>query len=245
MTKKSLNVAKLSQQEQLKSLEALFKAQPDVLEKHPKLLELLTFSDPTKGNITSLTSRQSSQLKTQLNELREQTKKLLHNAKHYDQLSSRIFEIIHEIIACTELFDAAKIIVERTPNLFDIDFSSIAVEHDVEVYVQPNIIFDQFLQKSEPYMHVVERLAQGKCLCSDRFPNKVLSFFFEEHADQVGSAAFMPLIGKDNDPKKLFGVLAFASKDKQKFSSQLKGTIHLERLGKTTALSMERIISRK
>jgi uncharacterized protein YigA (DUF484 family) len=255
-----INVAELSKQESLKLIIELFKNNPSVLEEKPELIELLEFSTPKEGNVTSLTSRQSAQLKQQLTEMRDRGQQLLKNAKQYDQLNDKIYSLINATVASDNLLETATIITKETKKLFNIDYASIVStmgrikssdfqqggdneeENNGESNAEDNIIFDASLNKIDSYTHIAERLAQGKCLCSDRFPMHVLDFFFgHQHADQIKSAAFVPLIGKSNKAKDLFGMLCFGSKNKAKFSSKLKGTIHLERLGKITALSIERI----
>jgi len=238
MTKKTIKLSKLSNQDFLKTLTALLKAKPTILESHPELLEYLEFGDPRSGNITSLASRQSAQLKSQLEELRQNIQVLVKNAHHYDVLTSNIYKIINELIACEEVQIATNIIVNNCPALFNIDFVHI---HSKLVTSDPLNSFTKFdpnCINNEAYTHVIERISQGKVLCGDRFPESVLTYFFGDNSTKVKSVAFIPLIGKHTE---MLGVLSFGSINNDKFSSKLKGTIHLERLGKATALTIERI----
>jgi len=241
MAKKTLKISELSAEDHVKTVAALLKSKPDILEKHPELLTQLEFSDPKEGNITSLASRQSDQLKTQIIEMREKTQQLVKNAQHYDTLTNNIYSIINELVACDDLAEATQTIIDKTPDLFGIDFINITTKLDMPSVTDASVIFNKNIIDDEAYSHVAERISQGKCLCSDRFPQSVLTYFFNTNAEAVHSAAFIPLIGKSNDPKDIFGVLAFGSTDKTKFASKLKGTVHLERLGKVTALTIERI----
>jgi len=241
MAKKTLKISELSAEDHLKTVTALLKSKPDILEKHPELLTHLEFSDPKEGNITSLASRQSSLLKTQIAEMREKTLQLVKNAQHYDTLTNNIYSIINELVSCDDIEEATQAIIDKTPDLFGIDFINITTKLDMPSMIDASVVFNKSIIDDEAYLHVSERVSQGKCLCSDRFPHSVLSYFFNSEAENVQSAAFIPLIGRSNDPKDIFGVLAFGSTDKTKFAAKLKGTVHLERLGKVTALTIERI----
>jgi len=163
---------------------------------------------------------------------------LVKNAHHYDVLTSNIYKIINELIACEEVQIATNIIVNNCPALFNIDFVHI---HSKLVTSDPLNSFTKFdpnCINNEAYTHVIERISQGKVLCGDRFPESVLTYFFGDNSTKVKSVAFIPLIGKHTE---MLGVLSFGSINNDKFSSKLKGTIHLERLGKATALTIERI----
>ncbi len=243
-TKKTkVKLSEMTQSDQTRALRALLKAQPDILEREPKLLETLNFSDPKEGNITSLAGRQSERLKDELAKNKRRTQELLENAKHYDALTNKIYDLINDLIACRHSDEVVDAIAAKSPHLFSIDFVEIKGTLPLSDSTLLAEYFAEDIAEHPDYQHVMERLAQGKCLCSDRFPPSVLEYFFSDHSSEVKSVAFIPLIGKDHDPKKTLGVLAYGSKDKRKFSSSLKGTVHLERIGKVTALSLERIAS--
>ena len=243
MKKTTVKVSDLSQKDKTKTLVALIKAQPDILQREPKLLEILTLDNTIKGNVTSIAGRQSEHLKKQLEEHQKKTKKLLDNAKRYDQLTNKIYDLINILLSCKTCEETIQSVIDQSPDLFDVDFVTLRGTLDFKANDDIKALFSSENAENDAYQHVMERMAQGKCLCSDRFPKNVLNFFFSDQVDHIQSVAFIPLIGNGNDPKESFGTLAFASKQKTKFSSKLKGTVHLERLGKATALTLERITS--
>jgi len=240
MSNKTIKLSELSNQDFLKTLTALLKAKPNILEANPQLLEYLEFGDPRSGNITSLASRQATQLKEQLEELRKNIQVLVKNANHYDVLTSRIYQIVNELIVCDNLSTATDIIIESSPTLFDIDFVHIHSKLSAPELINSAVTFNPDCAKDEAYTHIIERVSQGKTLCGDRFPESVLNYFFAANSSLIKSAAFIPLVDKNSD---ILGVLSFGSSNSDKFSDKLKGTIHLERLGKVTALTIERICS--
>ncbi len=236
-----VKISEMSQSDQTRALAALLKAQPDILQREPKLLEILDLDDPQEGNVTSLASRQSERLKDELTKNKRRTQDLLDNAKHYDQLTNKIYDLIYDLMACSKSEEVIDVIAARSPHLFNIEFVEIRGTLGLDDTDNLSDFFNNDIAKDNAYKHVIERLAQGKCLCSDRFPDSVLKYFFTDHSTEIKSVAFIPLIGRDNNPKNAFGILTYGSKEKSKFSSGLRGTVHLERIGKITALTLERI----
>jgi len=241
-TKKRTKVklSEMSQSDQTRALVALLKSQPDILQREPKLLEILSLEDPQDGNITSLVRRQSERLKDELAENKRRTKEFIDNAKHYEVLTQKIYDLIYDLMACTRSEEVIDIIAAKSPPLFGVNFVEIRGTLDLGNIDSLSKYFNHGVAEHDAYQHIMERLAQGKCLCSDRFPDFVLDYFFTDHNAEIKSVAFVPLIGKDNNPKNSFGVLAYASSQQSKFSSGIRGTVHLERIGKISALSLER-----
>ena len=239
--KTKVKLSEMSDADQVRALSALLKVQPDILQREPKLIELLEFGDQQIGNVTSLANRQTQRLKEELSTNKRRTQELLENARHYDELTNKIYALTFDILSFTKNEDLFHTITLKSPNLFEIDYVELRGTLKLADTSSLNNYFHEDLINQYDYRHVMARLAQGKCLCSDRFPESVLEFFFSDQHTSVKSAAFIPLIGQANDPKKAFGILAYGSTDKDKFSSGLRGTVHLERIGKIVALSLERI----
>jgi len=240
-TKMKVKLSAMSEDDRIRALTALLQAQPDILKREPKLIQLLELDDPTEGNVTSLAKRQAERLKNELSQNKRRTQDLIENAKVFDVINNKIYDLIYDLTACLTIDELFDCIAVRSPDLFEVDFVELRGTMNLNQAENLNRFFNPDYSNNLDYQHVMARLAQGKCLCSDRFPVSVLQFFFGEHFDEAKSAAFIPMIGIENDPKQTFGILAFASKDQNKFSSGLRGTIHLERIGKITALSIERI----
>lgn len=242
--KTKVKLSKMSESDQVRALAALIKSQPTIFQKEPKLIEILEFDDQQEGNVTTLANRQTKRLTEELSKNKRRTQDLLDNARHYDQLTNKIYDIIYELLSCHDIDRIVDIITDKSPDLFTVDFvefKSTLIPKKLPKKSNSNKYFDKKFDANHDYQHVMERLSQGKCLCSDRFPASVLEFFFNQQGNETKSVAFIPLIGKDQNPKNAFGILAYGSKDRNKFSSGLRGTVHLERIGKIVALSIERI----
>ena len=234
----------MSEADQVRALSALLKVQSNIFQKEPKLLETLILGDQKIGNITTLASRQTERLKDELNKNKSRTQDLLDNARQFDELTNKIYAFIYELIPCQNINDMLDIVVKRSSDLFDVDFvvfKSTLTVNDLNKAFELTKFFDTSLSSHPDYQHVMTRLSQGKCLCSDRFPLSVLNFFFPDCSSEVKSVAFIPLF--DKNPQDAFGILAYGSKDAKKFSSGLRGTVHLERIGKAMALTLKRILN--
>jgi len=241
-SRKKVKLSAMTKGERVRALTALIQAQPDILMLEPKLINVLKLDDPTEGNVTSLAKRQADRFKEELAKNTRRTQDLIDNAKNFEVINNKIYELIYDLSACANIDELIDTIAIKTPNLFNIDFveirSAIILDESTN---NMNRYFNEQFNHNPDYQHVMKRLAQGKSLCSDRFPQSVIKFFFADQQPDVKSIAFIPLIGADNLKNSAFGALAFASRDKEKFSSGLRGTVHLERIGKILALSIERM----
>ena len=239
-----VKLSAMSEADQVRALSALLKAQPDIFQKEPKLIENLNFGDQKIGNVTMLANRQTERLKEELNKNKSRTQDLLDNARYFDELTNKIYALIYDLMPCEDINEMLDIVAKRSSDLFNVDFvefKSTLVVNDLNKAFELTNFFDTSLDSHSDYQHIMTRLSQGKCLCSDRFPPSVLNFFFPDHSNDIKSVAFIPLF--DKEPQDAFGVLAYGSKDAKKFSSGLRGTIHLERIGKIMALTLKRILN--
>jgi len=239
-----VKLSSMSEADQVRALSALLKAQPDIFQKEPKLIESLNFGDQKVGNVTTLANRQTARIKNELHKNKSRTQDLLENARLFDELTNKIYALIYELIPCQNINDMLDIVTKRSSDLFGVDFvvfKSTLTVNDPNKAFESTKFFDPNLSSHPDYQHVMTRLSQGKCLCSDHFPSSVLNFFFPDHNKDVKSVAFIPLF--DKEPQDAFGILAYGSKDAKKFSSSLRGTVHLERIGKIMALTLKRSLN--
>lgn len=225
-------------------LKELLIAIPDVFTQYPELFEYLTLQDNQADttNVTSLLERQISVLKNKISDQRQQTLAMIQNAKHNEFITDRLFKITHELTACVDIDDIFDVLYQDTLNAFDIDFLSIKItrEQSGPTKTQPLAEINAEFLNHEGYLSILERVSTGTSLCSDRFPEAVISAFFKDHQEELASAAFVPLI-KPHDSA-CFGILGLGSKQSEKFSNQLSGTLHLDRFGTLAATAIDRVL---
>jgi len=230
---------------ELEKLKKLLNSMPDAFTQHPELLELLTLQDSHAGavNVASLLERQISVLKSKIAEQRQQTLAMIQNAKHNEFITDRLFKITHELTACVDIDDVFDVLYQDTLNAFDIDFLSIKITREYSTIESskapqlPEINADY--AEDEGYQNILEQVHKGTSLCGARFPDTVTNTFFHDHQEDLASAAFVPLI-KPHDST-CFGILGLGSKQQEKFSNKLSGTLHLDRLGTLAATAIDRI----
>lgn len=232
---------------EIKKLKELLSVMPDAFIQHPELLELITLEDKhTDSNVASLLERQINVLKNKIAEQKQQTLAMIQNAKHNEFITDRLFKITHELTACVGIDDIFDVLYQDTLNAFDIDFLSIKIARDYKVETSSSTKAQQLAEinpkyaDDEGYQNILERVNRGKSLCSDRFPDAVVNTFFHDHQEDLASAAFVPLI-KPHDSG-CFGILGLGSKQQEKFSNKLSGTLHLDRFGTLAATAIDRAL---
>ena len=232
---------------ELKKLKTLLSAMPNAFVQYPELFELVNFKDnlTDNTNITSLLERQINALKTKVSEQRQQTLAMIQNAKHNEFITDRLFKITHELTACVSIDDIFDVLYQDTLNAFDIDFLSIVIARDYKQSAEAQLLAEISVEYAddEGYQIILERVANGTSLCSDQFPDNVVNTFFQDHNEELASAAFVPLI-KPHDSV-CFGILGLGSKQQEKFSNKLSGTLHLDRLGTLAATAIDRVLQTK
>lgn len=221
-----------------RQLAELFKKIPDVFVRYPELLEDLVLEDDRGANIASLLEKQAGALKKRIQEQQQQTQKLVKNAQHHEFITNRLFDITYELTGCSHIEGVFDVLYQDARTAFELDFVGVKVTSQHRETALSEI--NPMLVEDIDYQHVLERVQQGNSLCGDQFPEGVLQLFFGDHAQDVGSAAFVPLI-KPNTSDSL-GILALGSTDEQKFASKTNGTVHLDRLGKVSAIAINRLL---
>ncbi|MGH1539010.1 MAG: DUF484 family protein [Arenicella sp.] len=230
------------QAETLQQLSEALKKMPDAFNRYPDLLAVLKLKENYTENVASLMEKQTSVLKQKILDQQKQTQRLVNNAKHHEFITSRLFDITYELTACEKIDDIFDVLYQDSLQAFDINFLSIRIARDFPRQSPKKQLAEinaEFAQNPD-YQHVLERINQGNSLCSDRFPDTVIELFFDNHADEVKSIAFVPLMKPHTS--KCFGILGLGSIDQTKFSNKLSGTLHLDRLGTVAAIALDRVL---
>ena len=229
---------------ELKKLKELLSAMPDAFVQHPELFELIHLEDNHAGNsnVTSLLERQINVLKNKVTQQRQQTLAMIQNAKHNEFITDRLFKITHELTACVGIDDIFDVLYQDTLNAFDIDFLSIKIARNDKQSAEAQQLAEISANyaDNQGYQIILESVSNGTSLCGDQFPDAVVSTFFQDHQEELASAAFAPLI-KPHDSG-CFGILGLGSKQQGKFSNKLSGTLHLDRLGTLAATAIDRVL---
>lgn len=208
---------------QVEEIAAFLKQNPDIFQRHPQLLEIVTLAD--SGSTGSLLERQFSLIKERLQDFRSRQHELMEVARENEQISDSFSQIVYQLIGFNNLSEFASEFPKALRKTFDIDEVSIKTTQAVK----------RRQSEREGYMDALRRLGNNQAVCDNRWPSKVLSAFF---SDAVKSAALLPL--RYADSGEILGVLALGAVDSQRYTNEL-GTAHLNRLGMMTGICLARL----
>jgi len=205
------------------NLVEFLKSNPDIFQRHPELLELVTLSD-NRGT-ASLLEKQLERLKDRLSKFQSQQFELIEVARENEQISDSFGNIICQLIAFENLSEFASEFPAALRKTFTIDEVAFktpqAVQHKTS---------DQ-----ESYSDALRRLTNHQAVCDNRWPQQIMDLFF---SSQINSAALIPMRTDENSEP--IGVLALGAKDSERYTHEL-GTAHLNKLGIMAGLCLARL----
>ncbi|MBT8114995.1 MAG: DUF484 family protein [Arenicella sp.] len=200
----------------------LLKANPDIFQRHPELLELITLTD-NRGT-ASLLERQISTLKSRLSQFHSQHVELIEVARENEQISDSFSNVLCQLIGFSNLSEFAgefPLALRKTFNIDEVSFKTARA-----VAQRPD--------ENEGYEDALRRLSNKLAVCDERWPSNILQLFF---SDSVKSAALIPMLTAEHD---MIGILALGSSDPVRFTHDL-GTDHLNRLGLMAGICLARL----
>ena len=199
------------------------KTNPDIFQRHPELLELVTLSD-SRGT-ASLLEKQLEQLKERLNRFQSKQSEFIEVARENEQISDSFSKVIYQLIGFSNLSEFASefpVILRKT---FEIDEVSFKTKQSAALRPADQEIYEDALR----------RLVNNQSVCDDRWPSSIISLFF---SDAIKSAALIPMRSSTED--ETIGILALGSTNPERYTNEL-GTTHLDRLGIMTGNCLSRL----
>jgi len=199
------------------------KANPNIFQRHPELLELVTLTD-NRGT-TSLIEKQVEQLKQRLNRFQSKQSEFIEVARENEQISDSFSKIIFQLIGFNNLSEFASEFPLSLRKTFEIDEVSFKTKQSTSLRPAEKTVYDDALR----------RLVNNQSVCDDRWPNSIISLFF---SNEIKSAALIPM--RANSESDTIGILALGSKNPERYTNEL-GTAHLDRLGIMTGICLSRL----
>ena len=198
---------------------------PDFLEVNSYLLTELTVKHQS-GQSISLVERQVAALRQENQQLKQQLSTLISNAHQNDQLLEKTKALILELITCSSIDDIRRITEERLTNDFGSSACRLWLLNEEESISSLSFNSAQkdlarFLDKNHVYCGLLREQEKTR--------------LFANEADQVGSAAIMPL--RHNG--ETLGLLAIGSLDQNYYRENISTTL-LEYVGNITATLLAR-----
>lgn len=177
--------------------------------KRDDLLMDLELAHPS-GQAVSLLERQVSLLRERNMDIRSRLNNLLDNARTNDQLFDKSKQLILALIEVQGLDSIVNTFNRSMLTDFTLDFSSLTLFGNPE---QHRTVTSRMVPVDEAYQKIPGLLKTNNATCGVLRPEE-LQFVFADQAEQVGSAAVIPL--SFGNP---LGVIAIGSKDSGHFRS--------------------------
>lgn len=197
---------------------AWLRANPDVLMRHPELLEHLEMVHRS-GSAVSLIERQVEQLRGKNLRLEDRLGQLLQNAEDNERRASSVHRLARTLIRAPSL--AATLAGLRTVMREDFGIDEAAIGVNASVYKRHDIEGFIPLEAEGALFKGFENFLRTRLIeCGPIAPAKALLIF--PKSDGIRSAAIVPL-----EKEKHLGFVALGSKDPERFQPR-QGKLFLE-----------------
>jgi len=235
VNKKSLNDRDFE-----KSVVRYLQKNPEFFSREPELLASMVLSHES-GSAVSLVERQVTVLRQQKDDLKKQLHGLIQNSRTNEDLSNKINSLIIALLDAKDIIEFLDIISSQLQKDFKADsvvlrlFQSQFKNTGNDDLIRTR---QEFVDWSEPVLGAFEKVIKGRKPVCGNLKKGQLESLFETHADDVSSAALIPLL--DNaDAHICYGMLAIGSKDRNHFHAEM-GTLFLSHLGKIIAIILNK-----
>jgi len=209
-------------------------AHPDYFERNPRILSSLQIPHASGGAV-SLVERQVSVLRQKELKLERQLKDLIDVARANDLLAAKIHELAMQLLAATNLRDTIIVLEEGMRSGFGADHAVLVVFGDPESFEDIDAgRFFRVVAKDSPELGPFKTFLAGSSARCGQIRDTQRDFLFHEDANEVGSAALVPLHGGED-----IGFLAIGSSNADHFHPGMSIDF-LTRLGDLVAGALKR-----
>jgi len=209
-------------------------AHPDFFERHSTLLSSLNLPHASGGTV-SLVERQVAVLRQKDLKLERQLKELIEVARANDLLGAKIHELTMQLLTAKDLHTNITVIEEAMRSGFDADHAVLVLFGDPEAFEDINAgRFFRVIRKDDPALKPFSTFLDGTSARCGKIRDSQREFLFHGDADEIGSAALVPL----GDGAEI-GFLAVGSADSDRFHPGMSIDF-LTRLGDLVTESLKR-----
>jgi len=207
---------------------------PDFFENHAGLLSSLQLPHASGGAV-SLVERQVSVLRQKDVKLERQLKELIEVARANDLLAAKIHELTMQLFAASDLTTTIISLEEGMRSGFGADHAVLVVFGDPDAFRDIHAgRFFRVVEKNAAALGPFKTfLDTGSARCG-QIRDAQRAFLFQEDADEIGSAALVPLVSGTK-----IGFLAIGSADARRFHPGMSIDF-LTRLGDLVAGALKR-----
>jgi uncharacterized protein YigA (DUF484 family) len=209
-------------------------AHPDFFEDHAALLNSLNLPHASGGAI-SLVERQVSVLRQKDLKLEKQLKELIGVARANDLLSAKIHELTLQLMAAVDLKSTIVALEVGMRSGFGADHAVLVVFGDPDAFGDIDAgRFFRAIEKNSEDLSPFKTFLNGSSARCGQIRDAQRDFLFKEDAEEVGSAALVPLSSGSD-----IGFLAIGSADADRFHPGMSIDF-LTRLGDLVASALKR-----
>ena len=209
-------------------------AHPDFFERHSTLLSSLNLPHASGGAV-SLVERQVSVLRQKEIKLERQLKELIQVARENDVLAAKIHELALQLLAAADLHKTIAAVEEALRSGFGADQAVLLLFGEPGAFDDIDVgRFFRVIKRDDAALKPFGTFLNGSNARCGKIRDSQREFLFQHDADEVGSAALVPL-GEGSD----IGFLAVGSVDSDRFHPGMSIDF-LTRLGDLVAGSLKR-----
>ena len=209
-------------------------AHPDFFEDHASLLSTLNLPHSTGGAV-SLVERQVSVLRQKDRKLTKQLKDLIEVARANDLLAAKIHELTLQLLAITDLRSTITALEVAMRSGFGADHAVLVVFGDPDDFTDIDAgRFFRVVRKGNDELGPFKTFLGGSSARCGKIRDAQKAFLFQGDAEEVGSAALVPLSNASE-----IGFLAIGSNDADRFHPGMSIDF-LTRLGDLVAGALKR-----
>ena len=209
-------------------------AHPDFFERHATLLSSLHLPHASGGAV-SLVERQVSVLRQKELKLERQLKELIQVARENDVLAAKIHELTLQLLAAPDLHKTITAVEEALRSGFGADQAVLVLFGEPEAFEDIDVgRFFRVVKKNDAELKPFATFLNGNSARCGKIRDSQREFLFKNDADEIGSAALVPL-GEGSD----LGFLAVGSVDSDRFHPGMSIDF-LTRLGDLVTGSLKR-----
>lgn len=209
-------------------------AHPDFFERHSRLLSSLQLPH-VSGEAVSLVERQVSMLRQKDLKLERKLKELIQVARENDLLAAKIHELTLHLLAADDLGKTVAAIEEALRSGFNADQAVLILFGDPRAFDDIDAgRFFRAVKRDDEALQPFGTFLNGSGARCGRMRDSQRAFLFHNDADEIGSAALVPL----GDGAEI-GFLAVGSVDSERFHPGMSIDF-LTRLGELVAGSLRR-----
>ena len=207
---------------------------PDFFENHPALLNELNLPHASGGAI-SLVERQVSVLRQKDLKLEKQLKELIGVARANDLLSAKIHELTLQLMAAADLKSTIVALEVGMRSGFGAEQAVLVIFGDPGAFDDIDAgRFFRVIEKNADALSPFKTFLDGSSARCGQIRDTQRDFLFQEEAEDVGSAALVPLSSGTD-----IGFLAIGSADANRFHPGMSIDF-LTRLGDLVASALKR-----